>query len=67
MRRPNNRQSKICLHQWKTHSVITIKNKNGGEVPRLVQICKKCGQAIHLPVYTLSQLAQEEIYGGQVR
>jgi len=63
MQRPNNQSQGICFHQWKTHSIIKIKNKSGAEVPRLVQICKKCGTAIHLPVYTLDQLAEKEIRG----
>ena len=61
------RQNKprVCNHLWKSYKVVTIVQKSGASVPRLVQICKKCGVAIHIPVYTLKQLIQEEIYGGQ--
>ena len=60
----SNNQRGLCNHEWKNHSVITITQKSGASVPRLVQICKKCGIAIHVPVYTLNQLIQKEIYGG---
>jgi len=48
-------------HQWVNYKVVTIIQKSGASVPRLVQVCKKCGVAIHLPVYTLKQLIQKEV------
>jgi len=58
---------KLCNHIWKNYKVVIVPQKSGAGVPRLVQICKKCGEAIHVPVYTLSQLAQKELFGGKVR
>jgi len=55
---------KLCRHRWKNQYVVVITKKSGASVPRLIQLCKKCGETIHVPVYTLNQLIQKEIYGG---
>ena len=63
--RPNNKPQ-ICNHFWRNYKVVMITQKSGASVPRLVQTCKKCGVAIHVPVYTLKQLIQKEIFGGDI-
>lgn len=60
----NNKQ--ICNHRWKDDSIIILTNKSGASVPRRIQICQKCGEMIHLPVYTLNELMQKELYGGGI-
>jgi len=61
-----NHNKRYCNHQWREVSVIALRQKSGADVPRRIQICRKCREMIHLPVYTLSQLVRKEIYGENI-
>lgn len=60
----NKLKTKICIHKWRNNGVVVLTKKSGASVPRRIQVCQKCGVVIHLPVYTLKQLIQNEIGGG---
>lgn len=43
-------------HKFEDRSSFILHGKDGKEHPRLLKVCKKCGIAIHVPVYTKKEL-----------
>lgn len=55
-KRKNPRKEKLCNHNFKPVGHITCRN-----MIRIVQLCKRCGCAIHTPCYTIKQLREIEM------
>lgn len=49
-------KTKICKHKFIIKGYFVLQDK----YPRLVQTCKKCGVAVHTPIYWKKQLDDYE-------
>jgi len=46
---------KLCSHKFKYEGHFICQDK-----PRAIQVCRKCGVAIHIPIYTIKRLREIE-------
>ena len=44
-----------CKHKFEMKGYFVARDS-----PRLLEVCKKCGVAVHLPIYTMKQLEEME-------
>ncbi|HEY0090441.1 MAG TPA: hypothetical protein VGB37_16445 [Candidatus Lokiarchaeia archaeon] len=49
------KKEKLCNHNFKYEGYFIYK-----EHPRLLEVCKKCGVSIHIPIYTIRKLREIE-------
>lgn len=53
-------RKKKCKHEWIALQEAFIITQEGKQFPRLPYVCKKCGIAIHKPIYNQSILKKVE-------
>jgi len=48
-------KEKLCSHKFEYEGHFICQDK-----PRAIQVCRKCGVAIHIPIYTIKRLREIE-------